>query len=422
MSTTTEDDTSMSSNANNNVVAYEPDEGWEDCSLCEADGACQFNNERMVLPGREALTSDMEAFLKYVNRVKDAPRGKGETPFNEQFWIFVKIHLENARPLGFTELPSRYETVPKGPAENGAFIGKYIGLVPINPIYPNVVAAMSGVPLNNVLTELLHATNTGMCTMRFSPVCERCGSPTCASTGILANTKLPIMAYCRGCRFTSPIDCMEKIKVVFVLNTEILYVLAENLPCKPSNESLALSETYAMVPATFSGSGFRYSFGCDGDMMLRPAFSAGKYRMHCTISLSDCFFVVERDATEADEPYLIKIHVSDLCYSGGPRKVVTAPHGKVRMEVFCDTKSFFILWIQQNVNDDILFYVPPEERPTSCSAMVIMSHPSYKTLYEGTLLETQNFSGAVAQMAMDPGVDVGERISTESCAEAIKYK
>jgi hypothetical protein len=132
--------------------------------------------------------------------------------------------------------------------------------------------------------------------------------------------------------------------------------------------------------------------------------------------------VVERDATEADEPYLIKIHVSDLCYSGGPRKVVTAPHGKVRMEVFCDTKSFFILWIQQNVNDDILFYVPPEERPTSCSAMVIMSHPSYKTLYEGTLLETQNFSGAVAQMAMDPGVDVGERISTESCAEAIKYK
>ena len=138
---------------------------------------------------------------------------------------------------------------------------------------------MSGVPLNNVLTELLHATNTGMCTMRFSPVCERCGSPTCASTGILANTKLPIMAYCRGCRFTSPIDCMEKIKVVFVLNTEILYVLAENLPCKPSNESLALSETYAMVPATFSGSGFRYSFGCDGDMMLRPAFSAGKYRM-----------------------------------------------------------------------------------------------------------------------------------------------
>jgi hypothetical protein len=138
---------------------------------------------------------------------------------------------------------------------------------------------MSGVPLNDVLTELLYASTTGMVSMRFSPFCERCGSPTCAQKGILDNAKLPIMAYCRTCRFTNPIDCMEKIKVVFTLNSDVLYVLAENLPCKPSKYSLSLSEIFAMVPATFSGSGFRFSFGCDGDMALRPAFSAGKYRM-----------------------------------------------------------------------------------------------------------------------------------------------
>ena len=53
MSTTTEDDTSMSSNANNadnHVENYEPDEEWEDCSLCDAGGECLFNVEPVTLP------------------------------------------------------------------------------------------------------------------------------------------------------------------------------------------------------------------------------------------------------------------------------------------------------------------------------------------------------------------------------------
>jgi hypothetical protein len=282
MSTTTEDDTSMSSNANNfdsHVEDYEPDEGWEDCSLCDAGDDSQFNVERVTLPGREAVTSDIEAFLNLVSKVKHEPRGIGETPFNEEFWLFIKSKLELAVAIGYTDLDSRYQAAPKGPTDNWALIQKFIAILPVNPIYPNVVAEMSGVPLINVLTELLHATSTGMCSLRFTPVCERCGSPTCASSMLVAKAKLPSLAYCRGCRFTSPIDCMEKIKVLFVLNPDILYVLAENLPCKPTEKTLALSEVYAMVPATFSGSGFRYSLGCDGDLMLCPALPAGKYRM-----------------------------------------------------------------------------------------------------------------------------------------------
>jgi len=411
--TTDEDDTSMSSSAGNGRVApaYEPDENWEDCSLCDV-GDCQFNGERVPLPGREALTSDMEAFLQHIQRVKHEPRSQMETPFNEHFWVFVKNILEQAKPLGYTDMCNRYQAMPKGPADNEAFIGKYISLAPLNPIYPNVLAEMSGVPLNDVLTELLHASTTGMLTMRFSPFCERCGSPTCAQTGIIDAEKLPIVAFCRTCRFSNPIDCMEKIKVVFILNTDVLYVLVENLPCKPSKHSYSLSEILAMVPATFSGSGFRFSFGCDGDMALRPAFNAGKYRMHCTISMSDVFLVVERDATEADEPYTLKVHVSDLDYRGGPRKIVTVPHGKVRIECYCDTKTFFILWVQQNVDTDQLFYVPPEERPVSSSALQVMSHLSYRALYEGTEEEAQNFSGAVAEMAMDPGNTAEERVNT----------
>jgi hypothetical protein len=291
MSTTKTDDTSMSSSAANGPApAYEPDENWEDCSLCDEGESC-FDNERVPLPDREALTADMEAFLQHVQRVKDEPRVQGETFFNEKFWVFVKNTLELVtKPLGYTDMGNRYQAMQKGPGDNGAFIGKYIGISPLNPIYPNVVAEMAGLPLNDVLTELLYASTTGMVSMRFSPFCERCGSPTCAQTGIIDNAKLPIMAYCRTCRFTNPIDCMEKIKVVFTLNSDVLYVLAENLPCKPSKYSLSLSEIYAMVPATFSGSGFRFSFGCDGEMALRPALNAGKYRM---VSL---FFLVNNTA------------------------------------------------------------------------------------------------------------------------------
>jgi hypothetical protein len=63
---------------------------------------------------------------------------------------------------------------------------------------------------------------------------------------------------------------------------------------------------------------------------------------HCAISLTDGFLVVERDATEEDEPYNLKLHVSDLTakHRGA---VITIPHGKVRIEVFCDTKSFFVI-------------------------------------------------------------------------------
>ena len=116
------------------------------------------------------------------------------------------------------------------------------------------------------------------------------------------------------------------------------------------------------------------------------------------MSSTDGFLVVERDATEDDEPCLVKLHVSDLVFSRGNRKVVVVPHGKFRIEVFCDTNSFFILWAQQNVEDHKLLYVPPEERIVSCSALLVMAHPTYKTFYERTEKESEHVASAVAQM------------------------
>jgi hypothetical protein len=55
--------------------------------------------------------------------------------------------------------------------------------------------------------------------------------------------------------------------------------MAESFACQPSEQSIAANMAFAMVPATFSGSGFRYSFGCGGEKELRPVLPAGKYRM-----------------------------------------------------------------------------------------------------------------------------------------------
>lgn len=278
MSVSLEDDASMS--GHNGGDCYEPDEEWEDCSLCDAVGDCLTDdNERIPLPHRESLTSDMEAFLGYLCQVRKESRGKGETAFNEKFWLFIKSRLDAAVPIGYTDLPNRHQVNPKGRCDNDRMLSKFVETSPVNPIYPNVVAEMSGVSLDEVLTELLCASACGMCSMRFSPACERCGAPTCAASSLITEVKLPIMAYCRSCRFSSPIDCMDKIKVVFVLNSDVLYVLAENFACRPSTESMNLTELYALVPSTFTGSGFRFSVGCGGEAMLRPAMSAGKYRM-----------------------------------------------------------------------------------------------------------------------------------------------
>ena len=82
--------------------------------------------------------------------------------------------------------------------------------------------------------------------------------------------------------------------------------------------------------------------------MFRPALKAGKYRMHCPVALTENYLVVERDATEQDEPVVLPVHVSDLVYHEGARhKTLRVPHGKVHLDIFTDTQSFFVCWIQK---------------------------------------------------------------------------
>lgn len=379
--------------------SMDEDGEYFDCSLCDINEGDDDHEEIMPLPGKESHITDMELFDFYLNKIKAMPRiaGEGDTPFNAPFWDCIRGVLEYGIPVGFNDLPDREQCMPKGPSDNGALITKFMNTAVINPVYPNVVADVSGVPIADVMTELLYAVNVGMLTMRWSPICERCSSVTCSKKSLKT---FPALAYCKSCRYINTIDMLQKIKVVFIFNSDIFYYLAENLACKPSNKALSVTEFYAMNPATFSGSGFRWSVGCDGDLMLRPSLLPGKYRMRCPITATDGYFVVQREATEDDEPIELPIHVSDLHYKGGEMKTITVTHGKVRFHTYCDTKSFFILWIMQDLDPKTLLYLPFDERAQMTDAMTVMQHPTYKKLLEGTDREADWFAGAVQRMMM----------------------
>jgi class 3 adenylate cyclase len=77
--------------------------------------------------------------------------------------------------------------------------------------------------------------------------------------------------------------------------------------------------------------------------------------------------------------------VSDLIYThrkGQHKTTLTVPHGSIQFDVFPDTKSFFVLWIQRDEDDRKLLYLPHEERDLHTSASTVMHHPIFNALYQ----------------------------------------
>jgi hypothetical protein len=70
--------------------------------------------------------------------------------------------------------------------------------------------------------------------------------------------------------FYSQMDSLDSVKVLFLLITDVLYVLAENFACTPSSESMSHTKVFAAVPATATGSGFSYSVGTGEGTEIAP--------------------------------------------------------------------------------------------------------------------------------------------------------
>ena len=303
-------------------------------------------------------------------------------PFNAKFWTFVRSILAKAVNVGYQELPDSTATVVKGPKDADAFLSKVIAIGLLNPIQPATLAKEGGFDEMEVLAELLHATSVGLVAMRFAPECVQCGSQV-MDTDMLG--RLPARANCQGCHAPNVIDSLDKIKVMFCLNSDVLYVLAENYACTPSQDSMAQTAVFAAVPATSTGSGFAYSVGTGKETEIAPALPSGRYRMHCPVAKTDNILVVKRDSVDADEPIELTVKVSQLVYKNkrdSQKASLEAPHGKISFHILPDTRSFFVLWVQKDVDDEILFHLPQEERSMYTTASVVMHHPVFNTFFQ----------------------------------------
>jgi hypothetical protein len=101
------------------------------------------------------------------------------------------------------------------------------------------------------------------------------------------------------------------------------------------------------------------------------------------VARTDNYLVVEREASATDDPIYLPLHVSDVvCRSpGDPRKTLQATHGKLHMDIFTNTQSFYVLWIQDDLDEHTLLYLPEDERKPFTNAMQLLSHATYQFLF-----------------------------------------
>lgn len=170
---------------------------------------------------------------------------------------------------------------------------------------------------------------------------------------------------------------------MFLLNSDVLYILAENYACSPSSDSMAVTSVFAPVPANSTGSGYSYSVGTGEGTEIAPALEPGKYRMHCPVAKTDNYLVVERKAGDKDEAVRLDVNISDLVQKRGKKKAeLRVPHGRVKFDIYPDTGSFFVLWVQKDVDEKTLMYLPEEERSPYTSASKVIHHPIFNALFQ----------------------------------------
>lgn len=140
-----------------------------------------------IIPVREVLTSDMDSYDSYVEHLKhEVIRTAEDPPFNEHFWSHTRAALEYAVPVGYDELDKEGSCQLKTYQDAMRIFGKYGQFCHLVPIYPNIVAEVTGCSIEAVLTELFYATKIGLVDMVFSPDCVRCGKCTTHSVKLLS--------------------------------------------------------------------------------------------------------------------------------------------------------------------------------------------------------------------------------------------
>ena len=93
----------------------------------------------------------------------------------------------------------------------------------------------------------------------------------------------------------------------------------------------------------------------------------------------------------------MKLAVSDIVVKPGDQlKTFFAKHGKLHFDIYPDTRSFLVLWVQKDLDDHTLKYLPPEERPSFTCAKDIIEFPTFQLLFQKEV--EQMLLAAVQQM------------------------
>lgn len=350
------------------------------------------------ISGRASHTTDLQRFQTLVGRLKDGHRHNGHRAFSERVWQRIgEILSQCQQPLPYLEAATGEAVAPLTPQDVASVGQRVTRLALLNPIHPHRLAEAIDVDEDELLVELMYATTVGLTRMRWAPECERCGS----AVVVVGNLQeLPTEAACWGCQQPNQINSLDHISVTFHLDPDVLYVLANNYACTVSSLSAESNVCFAPMLATNEGAGFGCGFGVD-ETDLRPELAPGKYRMHCPVSMTDNFLVVERAANEDDDPIELDYRISEMVVrdATSARPVLTVPHGRIKMNVFPDTRSFFVLWIQENEDEDVLMRLPADERKSYTSAAQLINHSAF-SLFSSQVVPGGAQALEVAQVAL----------------------
>jgi hypothetical protein len=116
---------------------------------------------------------------------------------------------------------------------------------------------------------------------------------------------------------------------------------------------------------------------------LHSSYLISTKTRHCPVARTVNYLQIERDASDDEAPIIHPFHVSDfVCRSHLDQpKTLILEHGKLHLDVFTNTHSFFVLWIQKNLDDDCLLFLPAIERRPYTNAVELLSHPTYQFLF-----------------------------------------
>mmetsp|Transcript_26934 Transcript_26934/g.39839 ORF Transcript_26934/g.39839 Transcript_26934/m.39839 type:complete len:637 (-) Transcript_26934:21-1931(-) len=366
-----------------------------------------FRQDRHVARGqvmidhRESHTANLEEFDNYMKQMHTKNASKEA---NTKLWQYVRSTLEqHGQPAGFAPQQNNEEEdnayfMAHAKKKSDAFVEKFIGLDLINPINPATIANAANIPMADILTELVQSTIIGLTTLRFAPICKRCGGQVSQEADLthygVRDHEEEIV--CRMCCYANHVSSMDQIGAFFFLHPSVLYVLAKNWGCYDSKRASRDILFYGAVPANGLKVGCTYTIGCASDTdIFEKTLAKGRYRGRCGVSGSNYILEVQGDApADPNEIHHDEIKVSYLVppeivtgvqsirrlSSIHPTPILTVPHGRLKLDILPDTKSMFLFGIRgpHPVSDNDFFTLPEEERSVYTSACDIMNHPSFQ--------------------------------------------